>query len=545
MFLAVIVLVIIVLSACPLLLLAGVVAAGYFRAAMHKTGGCRYAINWNNLVEDDHDGIETARRMFGVEIEAGDCHFATKHEFDKMNVENHRARIDATKPEDMFPEGDRPRGDDDIASVKYFMNAVDVDPIMVLNHEGKKYVLDGVHRLCAAYLRDSPIKYCEYKTAGVVGGERASIDLGEKYAIFMMCILKDHYVLGACISAFAHRSLLKARGLTNVDLVIMCDDYIYEKYNRVLEYYFDRVINIKLSHYEISKKYVFAYDKYSSWIGYSLNKWQCLKYTEYNKILFLDIDILASTLKFYDLFTFNTPALYITSNPSHQAQCANSKEYYYKNIGTYDDYILNYTKYGSIDGGISLLEPSLATYDKYDVMTKKLYGNGIYSSERTGPDETSLFYYFVSNKTHIYDICVDYAVIPWDNRKYVNVAKSYNFLALVKPWNKPKYLSWDEEIVWRDIYDKMPHVDGLEELFTDTIVQGVKLFASYNIGKQRHIYNDKHILVYADEVDEITKASDTDKFDKIIRLDKKITNDGHGILLTNELMDAVEQNSES
>ncbi len=134
------------------------------------TGG--HQIQWNDTIRDEHDGRETARSMFGVDIQGGPYRMTDKHGFDQMNVENHRATLLAETPDDVFPEGQRPRGDADIESVRHHMSTGirndPIDPIMVLQHEGKMYVLDGVHRLVAAYLTDSPIRYRLYTTQTLV-----------------------------------------------------------------------------------------------------------------------------------------------------------------------------------------------------------------------------------------------------------------------------------------------------------------------------------------------------------------------------------------
>ena len=121
----------------------------------------------------------------------------------------------------------------------------------------------------------------------------------------MLSMLKDHYVLGACIAAFTHKQFINKLNL-NVKLVIMCDDYIYNKYNNLLKNYFDRVIKIKLVYHHLKSDYQKIYhinNKYT-WINLSLSKWECLQFEEYNKILFLDIDILPIKKKFYNLFNF-------------------------------------------------------------------------------------------------------------------------------------------------------------------------------------------------------------------------------------------------
>lgn len=65
-------------------------------------------------------------------------------------------RMKANSPESAYPEENRPRGQSDIDSVYYHMNATNVSPIVILrrgNGQNTKYetiLLDGVHRLVAA-----------------------------------------------------------------------------------------------------------------------------------------------------------------------------------------------------------------------------------------------------------------------------------------------------------------------------------------------------------------------------------------------------------
>ena len=61
-------------------------------------------------------------------------------------------------------------------------------------------------------------------------------------------MLKDHYVIGACINAFINRALLKTNNINNIKLVIMCDDHIYDKYKNTLKKYFDEVVKIELTY---------------------------------------------------------------------------------------------------------------------------------------------------------------------------------------------------------------------------------------------------------------------------------------------------------
>lgn len=141
-------------------------------SAAGKSGGdesitTAHSIHWKSQIDDEQDGIETARNMFSfdpsVEIIGGDYKTVDKTEFDRLNVQNHRADVNATTIDEIFPPEDRPRGEADISSIKYFMESGnDVDPIMVLKYDNELYVIDGVHRLVAAYLLNCPIKYREY-----------------------------------------------------------------------------------------------------------------------------------------------------------------------------------------------------------------------------------------------------------------------------------------------------------------------------------------------------------------------------------------------
>ena len=102
------------------------------------------------------------------------------------------------------------------------------------------------------------------------------------YAIFYLCMLNKSYVKGAIISAFT----AKKHKPKNVELVCMCDAKLF-RYKKLLLSVFDKVVKIKLL------KVVTDHpnEKYN-WIKYSINKHQIYNYTNYEKILFLDTDIL-------------------------------------------------------------------------------------------------------------------------------------------------------------------------------------------------------------------------------------------------------------
>jgi hypothetical protein len=69
------------------------------------------------------------------------------------NINNNRF---AESAELAYPESDRPRGDSDLASVKYHQERLrkgeNLEAIWIIEKNGKRYILDGFHRLAASYI---------------------------------------------------------------------------------------------------------------------------------------------------------------------------------------------------------------------------------------------------------------------------------------------------------------------------------------------------------------------------------------------------------
>jgi hypothetical protein len=66
-------------------------------------------------------------------------------------------RLSST-PELAYPENDRPRGDNDLKSVEFhrskLQNGESLEPIWIIEKKGKRYILDGFHRLAASYIEN-------------------------------------------------------------------------------------------------------------------------------------------------------------------------------------------------------------------------------------------------------------------------------------------------------------------------------------------------------------------------------------------------------
>jgi hypothetical protein len=298
---------------------------------------------------------------------------------------------------------------------------------------------------------------------------------------------------------------------------MMCDEYIYNNYKTLLRQYFDKLKVIKLIYYPLldndnpilktdteteilRKKYViYPREKYASWISYATNKWKCLKLIKYDKILFMDIDMLPSQPEFYNIFTFNTPCILRKAmKPSVIPKC---NEKYTPTPGlNYNDYIVNYLdSNGSLNASLVLLKPSLSLYKKYKKLTNKYFKDGLYGSFLSGPDETS-FFYCLSKEGPMYTICYDYARIPWDTDMNwtldeIKSVYSYDFNSFVKPWIKPRELSWNEELLWHDIYDVLPYNKNLDTIYRSAIKEHFEYYKKlpYNLQKKRYSINKKEI----------------------------------------------------
>lgn len=342
-----------------------------------------------------------------------------------------------------------------------------------------------------------------------------------KYGIVMLCMLTDHYVLGALIAAYAHKQFIKLNDL-GIDLIVMCDEYLYNKYKDSLKIQFDKVVKIDLLYY----KHAFDYNqstskKYSSWIGYSINKWQCLNFDDYKKILFVDTDIMPVDIKFYNIFEFNTPAFHmhygIHEKMLKKDDCINGSSVNnpLKNAESYSDYISNFNI--SLDGGCVLLKPDKNIYQKYINYLNNIFSNGMKFMDGSGGDETSLFYFYTKYLPErvFYKICNNYAVIPWENILKIKEPYGYNFLSYVKPWLKPKFIIWKEERIWRNLYDRMEKNNEIKELFKNTLMKGYNDFLNTDdYHKKRYYY-----MGYIQKHKELYHIKN---FDELISYEKKV-----------------------
>jgi len=343
-----------------------------------------------------------------------------------------------------------------------------------------------------------------------------------KNGIIMLCMLNDSYAVGACMCAFMHKSFIKTNNL-NIELVVMCDAYIYDKYKRMLKFYFDKVHKIELLEYKVKRRRQVSdtYNrKYSGWLSYSINKWQCLKYAEYNKVLFMDVDILPMNIKFYDIFNFNTPAFHLLqlNNKYTYKNCVNNDKLYdlLNKFKTYDDYIINSEKSNyRLNGGMALFTPGIEIYNDFVKFLKSIDNNGILTMSCSGFDETTMFYFTVKHqKNPFYRLCIEYMTTPWNDKlldNYLDKNKpiyAANYLSYVKPWRKPLFISFSEEYIWRKLYHKMRKSRLFKQLYKQTMINGANEYLEFDNASRKYYYGTNIDITYDITYENIVKHED-------------------------------------
>ena len=277
-----------------------------------------------------------------------------------------------------------------------------------------------------------------------------------KNAIGMIIFTNSLYLVGACLSAWVHRKFISKYNFS-IDLVVMVDKPMY-KYKNELKKYFDKVVLIDLVEIKLNPKY-YVINKYSQWMKYSVSKWQILNFYEYEKILFIDIDILPLNKNFYEIFSFDTPAIMVKGLNSKPNILANP-DFFLDNPKNYENneyYELSTKLKHSLNAGFILLKPNKTLYNQYIDFLKICEGsNGFISKYYSGVDETTLLLFLVFyKKIPVHLIPYNYAPIPWDKFPYdKNKIMGINYLSMIKPWIKLPIIQWADENIWHLIAKK-------------------------------------------------------------------------------------------
>lgn len=90
----------------------------------------------------------------------GEYKFISLNKFKSMKVENFNYdRLQYNNINDMYPKNDRPRGINDVKSLKYHITTKNsISPVVIIYYKNKYILLDGVHRILASRILNEKIK---------------------------------------------------------------------------------------------------------------------------------------------------------------------------------------------------------------------------------------------------------------------------------------------------------------------------------------------------------------------------------------------------
>ena len=285
-----------------------------------------------------------------------------------------------------------------------------------------------------------------------------------KSCAYVMLVMKEyHFVYGALVAAYSLR-LTK----TKHQIICMLTEDLYEKYHEVLETVFDKVLCIPYITQTVDKLCSKKQEEiYGAWKNYSFTKWQCLALTEYEKICFLDADLLI--VKNIDhLMDLKTPAACFKNYWIDFGRFGRTKNYY-EGIKYGDEIKESCIRQGLSNGYVLVahcvvLTPSVEAYTGFiEYMNDgyKQFPNCI-----SMVDETAITDYMLKKGQTWTQLDYSYNTIPWHINKtnveydpefktaIFNTPKILHYFNKEKPWIMPRG-KWDDNEIWWQFYDEM------------------------------------------------------------------------------------------
>lgn len=298
------------------------------------------------------------------------------------------------------------------------------------------------------------------------------------FAITTLVMGGNNYVPGAIALAKSARLFSSAR------LVCMITEDVTDRH--LLEEVWDEVVQVDLITVDPppfgGKR---AQDIYSSWISNAPTKWRCLGLDSYDKILFLDADmIIISPID--EIFTMNTPAAMFDHQTSSEYVRAGSKLQGFKNHYipkgsktmthgmTIDKNVIEDLKNKkgqfSIHGGLALLEPNRIVLDMYIDRVDEII-SALPDTTLSGVDEITiaLFYNMYGYDWHHIDIGYNMPAYHLYAR-FKKRSKILHYVGEWKPWNEDEdtakeYGHQELHSIWTRMYEGtyLPVKDALKD----------------------------------------------------------------------------------
>ena len=127
-------------------------------------------VNYMDYVSVIIDSVETSinLKLFKNREESTLAHIF-KSKLEKIplslfkNVDNFNPELLQKSAIKSYPLSDRPRGDDDISSIKFYQKQIqqkiEIQPIWIIKKNKKYILLDGAHRVVSSYIENKHFVY--------------------------------------------------------------------------------------------------------------------------------------------------------------------------------------------------------------------------------------------------------------------------------------------------------------------------------------------------------------------------------------------------
>lgn len=255
-----------------------------------------------------------------------------------------------------------------------------------------------------------------------------------RYAFFTLVMCGDEYVKGALTLAWFLR-----QQDTKHELVVMTTPDVSVKALKLLRKLYDRVLRVN---YIVTRTRSTLrgkpYRDENHWMNYSLTKAKLLKFTEYDKIVWLDADCLVVN-NIDNLFDLPAPAGICSSVRNHD---------YWHGLKLPEELIENSiaNNYG-IHGCVMVLEPRLENY--FLASSQPVIGD---RNTFMGPDE---FFFTQLYKLQWHHIHIKYGCTRWHMERLGTIPDVIHFVG-ARPWEKADDIQeWDGTWKWKNTVDQM------------------------------------------------------------------------------------------
>lgn len=301
-----------------------------------------------------------------------------------------------------------------------------------------------------------------------------------RYAWVSLLMIGKAYAPGAIVVAKSLRDLKTAH-----ELVCMVTHDVPPETRLQLHLVYDRIVEVPYISHE-SRRFTSERQNelYNGWIEKSFTKWNCLKLTEYDRVMFVDADMVFVS-NCDDLFDLRPPAAtfsgpwiypwkprggipnaYLTCEPGREASCdlAHGARIRVANIN-------RAMTSGSFVGiaSLVLLEPSLEKYDALIELINKDKVFGANLNVTSGADEVSLAMLYAKFGTDWTNIHQRYQAIPWKQNWVSRDIRAYHYFGR-KPWDMDPD-EWSDLADWWKVANRLvsEYPTQLSELFNPTV----------------------------------------------------------------------------